>query len=136
MAFAGSLPPSSIHTSHEDGLIDNAICYMLPTDSNIVGNSFEPNVLKNLRRVWVRPSTIRKSHRPLACHTPGGPDVKPFQKFQTQLGQIPRIDCTAALKNMPHAQGDAFSDLIVRESQPEGMRFFEIHCLGIVVVLG
>jgi hypothetical protein len=104
MVVAGSLPPSSIHTSREDGLIDNVIRYMLPTDSNIVGNSFEPNILKNLHQVWVRPSTIQKSHWPLACHTPGGPDVKPFQKvsnltgtnstscFQT-VGSIARLLC-------------------------------------------
>jgi hypothetical protein len=49
MVVAGSLPPSSIHTSCEDGLIDDVICYVLPTDSNIVGNSIEPNDLKNLR---------------------------------------------------------------------------------------
>jgi hypothetical protein len=83
MTGAGSSPPPSLYTGCEDGLMDNVISYMLPLDSNIVGNSFEPSVLKNLRRVWVRPRTIPKLHWPLACHTPGGPYMKPLKKLQT-----------------------------------------------------
>jgi hypothetical protein len=60
VAGAGSLPLPSLHTGREDGLIDNVISYMLPPDSNIVGNSFEPSVLKNLRQVWVHPCTVPK----------------------------------------------------------------------------
>ena len=66
MAGAGSLPPPSLHTGREDGLIDDVISYMLPPDSNIVGNSFEPSVLKNLRQDWVRPRTLLKLHWHLA----------------------------------------------------------------------
>jgi hypothetical protein len=41
--------------------------------AHIVGNSFEPDLVKNSRGVWVLSSTISKFHWPLACHMPGGP---------------------------------------------------------------
>ena len=39
----------SIHIALEDGLIDNVTGYMLPTYANVVGNSFEPDLVKILR---------------------------------------------------------------------------------------
>ena len=39
--------PHSIQTSLEVGLINNVTGYMLPLHANIVGNSFEPNPVKD-----------------------------------------------------------------------------------------
>jgi hypothetical protein len=43
------MPSHSIHTALEDSLVDSVIGYMLPTHANMVGKSFEPDLIKNSR---------------------------------------------------------------------------------------
>ncbi len=43
------MSPHSIHTALEDKLINNETGYMLPLHTNIVGNCFEPDLVKNSR---------------------------------------------------------------------------------------
>jgi hypothetical protein len=101
MAGAGSLPPPSLHTGCEDGLIDNVISYMLPPDSKIVGNSFKPSVLKNLHQVWVFHVPSRSYFRTLFCpiyvldhclqtaNGPSPPKWEPRSRMGVYLGHSP-----------------------------------------------
>ncbi len=49
LAYTGPTSPHSIHTALEDWLINNITGYMLPLHANIVGYSFEPDLVKNSR---------------------------------------------------------------------------------------